>query len=39
MLALLRNAGLPEPLVNRRIGPYVVDFAWPRLGLVVETDG
>jgi very-short-patch-repair endonuclease len=39
MLKLVRRAGLPEPLLNHRIGPYTVDFFWPDYGLVVETDG
>ena len=39
LLALVRRAGLPEPLVNHRIGPYTVDFFWPAFNLVVETDG
>ena len=39
MLRLIRAAGLPEPLVNHPVGPYVVDFAWPQHGVLVETDG
>jgi len=39
MLGLVRAAGLPEPMVNHRVGPYVVDFAWPEHGVLVETDG
>jgi very-short-patch-repair endonuclease len=39
MLALIRDAGLPEPLVNHRVGPYLVDFAWPEQRVIVETDG
>jgi very-short-patch-repair endonuclease len=27
------------PVVNVRIGPYVVDFAWSAERLIVETDG
>jgi very-short-patch-repair endonuclease len=38
-LALIRRAGLPEPKVNHRIGPYLADFAWPEQKVVVETDG
>lgn len=38
-LRAVAGAGLPRPLVNHRIGPYVVDFAWPEHRLVVETDG
>jgi Transcriptional regulator, AbiEi antitoxin/Protein of unknown function (DUF559) len=33
------KAGLPEPLVGHRIGPYTVDFFWPSHNLVIETDG
>jgi hypothetical protein len=39
MLALIAEAGLPAPLVNHPIGPYLVDFAWPAEAVVVETDG
>jgi very-short-patch-repair endonuclease len=39
LLAALRGANLPEPEVNRRIGPWEVDFYWPEQGLVVEVDG
>jgi very-short-patch-repair endonuclease len=38
-LALIKRAGLPRPLVNRTIGPYEVDFAWPRHRVLVEVDG
>ncbi len=38
-LKLVRDAGLPSPEVNVRIGPYVVDFLWRDERLVVETDG
>ena len=32
--------GIPRPpLINHRVGPYVVDFLWPDAGLIVETDG
>ena len=33
------RAGLPQPLGNCRVNGYNVDFYWPDLGLVVETDG
>jgi very-short-patch-repair endonuclease len=36
---LCRTAGLPLPLTQVPIGPYVVDFYWPEQRLVVETDG
>jgi very-short-patch-repair endonuclease len=32
-------AGLPSPLTRRWVNGYRVDFFWPELGLVVETDG
>jgi very-short-patch-repair endonuclease len=37
-LAIVREAGLTAPDSQRRLGRYRVDFFWPRLGLVVETD-
>jgi very-short-patch-repair endonuclease len=38
-LRLARRAGLPAPLTQRRVNGLRVDFYWPELGLVVETDG
>jgi very-short-patch-repair endonuclease len=38
-LALVRGCGLPLPLTGRRVNGVKVDFFWPELGLVVETDG
>lgn len=38
-LALVREARLPTPLTQAQLGPYRVDFLWPDLRLVVETDG
>jgi len=38
-LDLVRAAGLPEPEPQARVNGYRVDFYWPQLGLVVETDG
>jgi len=32
-------AGLPPPQTKRMVNGYEVDFFWPDLGLVVETDG
>jgi len=32
-------AGLPTPLTKRMVNGFEVDFFWPDLGLVVETDG
>lgn len=39
MLALLEEAGLPKPLVNRRLHGYVPDFYWPEHKLILEFDG
>jgi len=38
-LPVTRRAGLPEPLTRQRVNGFRVDFFWPSLGLVVETDG
>lgn len=38
-LPLALKAGLPRPQTGRRLNGYKVDFFWPDLGLVVETDG
>jgi hypothetical protein len=32
-------AGLPTPLTKHMVNKFEVDFYWPDLGLVVETDG
>jgi very-short-patch-repair endonuclease len=32
-------AGLPVPLTKHLVNDFEVDFYWPHLGLVVETDG
>jgi uncharacterized protein DUF559 len=32
-------AGLPTPLTKQIVNEFEVDFFWPELGLVVETDG
>jgi very-short-patch-repair endonuclease len=32
-------AGLPPPLTKQMVNGFEVDFFWPDLGLVVETDG
>mgnify|MGYP001494944741 CR=1 FL=1 len=36
---LATRAGLPPPLTGREVNGFEVDFFWPELGLVVETDG
>jgi very-short-patch-repair endonuclease len=38
-LALTSRAGLPPPRTRQRVNGFRVDFFWPELGLVVETDG
>jgi predicted transcriptional regulator of viral defense system len=38
-LPLAREAGLPPPLTQCHLNGFKVDFYWPDLGLVVETDG
>jgi very-short-patch-repair endonuclease len=38
-LPIARRAGLPQPLTRERVNGFRVDFYWPQLGLVVETDG
>jgi very-short-patch-repair endonuclease len=37
-LAIVRDAGLPAPDTQQRLGRYRVDFFWPERGFVVETD-
>lgn len=38
-LPIARRAGLTKPDTGRRVNGFKVDFHWPDLGLVVETDG
>lgn len=38
-LPLADRAGLPVPLTRQWVNGYEVDFYWPDLGFVVETDG
>jgi very-short-patch-repair endonuclease len=38
-LPIARRAGLPPPLTQQWVNGFKVDFYWPDLGLVVETDG
>jgi very-short-patch-repair endonuclease len=37
-LRICRRAGLPTPLTAQWVNGFEVDFYWPDLGLVVETD-
>jgi len=38
-LPIVRDAGLGQPLTGEWVNGFEVDFHWPDLGLVVETDG
>lgn len=38
-LRIVEKARLPYPLTQQSVGGFRVDFFWPDLGLVVETDG
>jgi very-short-patch-repair endonuclease len=38
-LLLARSAGLPQPETGVSLNGFKVDFWWPALGVVVETDG
>ncbi len=38
-LRLVRRARLPAPHTQQRVNGYRVDFYWPGLELIVETDG
>jgi very-short-patch-repair endonuclease len=38
MLKLIRDAGLPMPQTNVRLGPYEPDFMWREQRLIVELD-
>jgi very-short-patch-repair endonuclease len=38
-LSQASEAGLPTPSTGQRLNGFKVDFYWPDLGLVVETDG
>jgi very-short-patch-repair endonuclease len=38
-LRIVREASLPMPVTGSEVGGFKVDFHWPSLGLVVETDG
>ncbi len=39
MRPLARSAGLPTPETKAWVNGYEVDFFWPKLGIVLETDG
>jgi very-short-patch-repair endonuclease len=39
LLPIARLAGLPPPQTQQWVNGFRVDFYWPKLGLVVETDG
>ncbi len=38
-LRIVEKAGLPFPLTRQAVNGFRVDFFWPDIGLVVETDG
>jgi very-short-patch-repair endonuclease len=38
-LRIVRRTGLPLPETQSHVNGYRVDFHWPELGLVVESDG
>jgi very-short-patch-repair endonuclease len=38
-LRIARRAGIPMPETQQQVNGYRVDFYWPELGLIVETDG
>lgn len=38
-LRIVEKAGMPHPLTQQNVAGFRVDFFWPDLGLVVETDG
>jgi very-short-patch-repair endonuclease len=39
VLALIRAARLPEPVVNARLAGYEIDFFWPSERFALEVDG
>ncbi len=39
MLALIRSARLPEPILNAEVCGYEVDFLWPQHRFALEIDG
>ncbi len=38
-MRLVVGAGLPRPMTQQNVNGFRVDFFWPELRLVVETDG
>jgi len=38
-IALLEKAQIPRPQVNVAVGPYELDFYWPKEGVALEVDG
>lgn len=39
LLTLLRQAGLPPPATNVKVGRYEIDFLWRAEGIALEVDG
>jgi very-short-patch-repair endonuclease len=39
LLRICRRHRLPKPMVNARVGRFIVDFLWSRQRLIVEVDG
>jgi very-short-patch-repair endonuclease len=39
MRPIIRRVGLSKPLTQHRLSGFKVDFYWPEIGLVLETDG
>jgi very-short-patch-repair endonuclease len=39
MILLCRRFGLPQPQVNTVVAGHEADFVWPKVRLIVETDG
>jgi very-short-patch-repair endonuclease len=39
MRTLCTQAQLPQPLVNRQLHGFLVDFLWPQQHLIIEVDG
>jgi len=35
----IEDAGLPLPVLQHRVGPYLLDLAYPELKLMIEYDG